>query len=68
MLGSDNAIGPLLPVKRGEDWKRIRTVMSPAFSTGKMHLLVPILAESAHNICKVIDRYVDNGKEIPLQE
>lgn len=58
----------MLTVKCGDDWKRVRNVITPAFTTGKMRYLVPLLEESATRLCSLVDRHIGNNKEIPLKE
>ncbi|KAH7699044.1 cytochrome P450 3A24-like protein [Aphelenchoides avenae] len=58
----------MLTVKRGDDWRRVRNVITPAFTTGKMRHLVPLLEESATRLCSLIDRHIKDDREIPLKE
>ncbi|KAH7696147.1 cytochrome P450 3A24-like protein [Aphelenchoides avenae] len=51
----------------GEQWKRIRDRMSPAFSTGKMRRLIPLLRHSVEEISHFVERSIDSQEEIPLQ-
>ncbi|KAH7705805.1 cytochrome P450 [Aphelenchoides avenae] len=67
-LDQRNVMRNVLSNKKGEDWKRIRNVLTPAFTTGKMRKLVPLLEQSANELRWVVERFIDEGKEIPLKE
>lgn len=58
----------VLTMKKGEEWKRVRNVITPAFTTGKMRKLVPLLEQSANELRWVVERCIDEDKEIPLKE
>ncbi|KAL3107097.1 hypothetical protein niasHT_019493 [Heterodera trifolii] len=59
----------ILTVLRDDDWKRVRNRITPAFTTGKLKKLIPILCESTEKLCKVFEReYALKGKEVPLKD
>lgn len=73
----------VLSVLRGEDWKRVRGVVTPAFTTGKIKRVrgvfsrnrgscilqvIPGLQKCAENLCELVERYIDDGREIELKE
>uniref|UniRef100_A0A914IBQ9 Cytochrome P450 n=1 Tax=Globodera rostochiensis TaxID=31243 RepID=A0A914IBQ9_GLORO len=52
-----------------EDWKRVRNRITPAFTTGKLKKLIPILCDSTERLCKVIEKdYAHEQKELPLKD
>uniref|UniRef100_A0A183BIY2 Cytochrome n=1 Tax=Globodera pallida TaxID=36090 RepID=A0A183BIY2_GLOPA len=59
----------MLSVLCDEDWKRVRNRITPAFTTGKLKKLIPILCDSSERLCKVIEKdYAQEQKELPLKE
>ena len=50
----------LVAVLEGDDWKRVRAIMTPTFSTGKLKRMRPMLDECINilvtNIQKIIDK------------
>ncbi|KAL3094052.1 hypothetical protein niasHT_027380 [Heterodera trifolii] len=59
----------ILTVLRDDDWKRVRNRITPAFTTGKLKKLIPILCESTEKLCKVLEtEYALKGKEVPLKD
>lgn len=67
-LDQRNVMRNVLTMKKGEEWKRIRNVITPAFTTGKMRKLVPLLEQSANELRWVVEKFIDESKEIPLKE
>lgn len=39
----------------GQEWKRTRTIMTPAFSSGKMKAMFPLMERSMESLVKAID-------------
>ncbi|KAI3412148.1 Cytochrome P450 3A4 [Globodera pallida] len=59
----------MLSVLCDEDWKRVRNRITPAFTTGKLKKLIPILCDSSERLCKVIEKdYAQEQKELPLKD
>ncbi|CAG2166225.1 unnamed protein product, partial [Oppiella nova] len=50
--------------KRDSEWKRIRTVMSPTFTTGKLKRMTPLILECVDTMNDNIDKIIaeSNGK------
>ncbi|KAH7693450.1 cytochrome CYP354A9, partial [Aphelenchoides avenae] len=67
-LDQRNVMRNVLTMKKGEEWKRVRNVITPAFTTGKMRKLVPLLEQSANELRWVVERCIDEDKEIPLKD
>ncbi|PAA80042.1 hypothetical protein BOX15_Mlig021430g1 [Macrostomum lignano] len=36
---------------KGQEWKRVRSLMTPAFSSGKMKVMFPLVEQSARQLC-----------------
>ncbi|XP_055947998.1 cytochrome P450 3A8-like [Argiope bruennichi] len=59
----DNSIG----VKRGEDWKRVRSIITPTFSTGKIRRMLSIINECAETLVSNFKALVKEGKPIEVK-
>ena len=49
-----------------EDWRRIRTISTPAFTSARMKKMYPMIKECYLNFLPAIEESVKNGKEINL--
>ncbi|KAL3075817.1 hypothetical protein niasHT_032020 [Heterodera trifolii] len=59
----------MLNMLRDDEWKRVRNRVTPAFTTGKLKKLIPILCESTERLCKVFEEeYAPKKKEILLKD
>ncbi|CAG2118554.1 unnamed protein product [Medioppia subpectinata] len=45
----------------GDDWKRVRSIISPAFSSGKMRQMFPRIRECMTDFVRHLDKYADPG-------
>jgi len=43
----DKMMAQMLSLKKGEEWKQLRAIMSPTFSSGKMKGMFPLVCEKA---------------------
>jgi len=51
------------------NWKRVRTVITPAFTTGKLKGLIPTFNACTNDLCSVIEReFVAKGRDVPLKD
>uniref|UniRef100_A0A0K0DY13 Cytochrome P450 n=1 Tax=Strongyloides stercoralis TaxID=6248 RepID=A0A0K0DY13_STRER len=55
-------------VKTGEDWRRIRNLCSPAFTTGKMKMFVKFFNETADKTLEILHNYEIEDKAIDIKE
>jgi cytochrome P450 len=67
-LAEDDMIRNVLSIMQGDDWKRVRNLITPAFTTGKIKRLVPIFEQSVEQLCVIVDRHIDADTQIPIKE
>lgn len=48
---------------RDDDWKRIRTTLTPTFSAGKLKLMVPLMEKSCDTLVEKLGEISDSGEE-----
>ena len=60
--------GAFLTVKQGDDWRRIRHRITPAFTSGKMKKLLPAMNYCSAELIKYLDQYAKSGNDVPLKE
>ena len=52
-----------------EDWKRVRVVCTPTFTTAKLKKLIPLFLSSAKVLARNIDeKYIKNKRPVPLKD
>ncbi|CAG2112261.1 unnamed protein product [Medioppia subpectinata] len=55
-------IGKMLTELRGDDWKRVRSVTTPVFTSVKLKAMYPTVRESAEGFATTLDKYAkDKG-------
>ncbi|KAI1715085.1 cytochrome p450 domain-containing protein [Ditylenchus destructor] len=52
----------------GEEWRRVRYAVTPAFTSLKMRTIIPILNVCCKELEKFIDNYVESNEPIPLKD
>jgi cytochrome P450 len=50
-----------------EEWKRVRAITTPTFSTGKLKSLLPIMSEAAERMLATLERSCETGAEVDLK-
>uniref|UniRef100_A0AAF5D3J7 Cytochrome P450 n=1 Tax=Strongyloides stercoralis TaxID=6248 RepID=A0AAF5D3J7_STRER len=55
-------------IKKGEDWRRVRNLCSPAFTTGKMKKFVPFFNETVDKTLEILQKYEREDKAIDIKE
>ncbi|XP_059172333.1 cytochrome P450 3A24-like [Physella acuta] len=53
---------------KGNDWRRIRQIMSPSFSTGKLKYMAKTIEERAIKLTQVLEDYARQGKLVPVRD
>jgi len=51
----------------GDRWKRIRSLVSPTFTSGKMRRMFPIVLDCVHVLLDTIDKRLDSGSEMDVK-
>jgi len=52
----------------GAEWKRMRVLMSGVFTSGRLRLMLPYIAESGDNLAKYVDKISQEGKTIDMKD
>ncbi|KAG8170771.1 hypothetical protein JTE90_004475, partial [Oedothorax gibbosus] len=58
----DRVIDNMLSLIRGEDWKRIRTIVTPTFTTGKIKKMLSILKDCSKTLVQNMKTDAEAGK------
>lgn len=53
---------------KGYGWKEIRSVASPAFTSGKMKLMLPIMSERTETLLKILKHKTKENPEINMYD
>ncbi|XP_045427594.1 cytochrome P450 3A12 isoform X3 [Pipistrellus kuhlii] len=68
------SIGPLgfmksaISIAEDETWKRIRTLLSPTFTSGKLKEMFPIIGQYADGLVNNLKKEAEKGKPITLKD
>ncbi|GIY36641.1 cytochrome P450 3A6, partial [Caerostris darwini] len=52
----------MLSIIRGEDWKRVRTIITPTFTTGKIKRMLSIFKDCANTLVNNMKANAEQGK------
>lgn len=64
-----DAVSPPPPLNCGllaakdEQWKRIRSILSPSYTTGKMKQMIPLMEDAVNVLMKKLEEVADTGKK-----
>merc|ERR1711970_553185 len=61
-LESDKIANMFLTNLKGEQWKKMRTIVSPVFTSGKLKGMVPIIDKCANNLDEVFEAAARSGE------
>ncbi|KAK5970556.1 Unspecific monooxygenase [Trichostrongylus colubriformis] len=53
---------------KGPHWYRVRSQVAPAFSTGKIKLMVPVFNECSKICTSIIEEFAVDGRPIPIKD
>jgi len=65
---SDKIVKYFLTNLTGEQWKKVRSVISPVFTSGKLKLMVPHIQKCTENLDDVLGAAADSGEMINVRE
>ncbi|GFS49394.1 cytochrome P450 3A11 [Nephila pilipes] len=64
LVTGDKIFDNLVSTLRGEDWKRVRSVITPTFTTGKLKRMLGIFNECSETLVKNFEILVKRGEPI----
>ncbi|XP_005103001.1 cytochrome P450 3A24 [Aplysia californica] len=53
---------------KGEDWKRVRNVVSPTFTSGKIKRMTPLVERNLKVLLDIVKAKQEGGEEVELKE
>uniref|UniRef100_A0A8C4VZ25 Uncharacterized protein n=1 Tax=Gopherus evgoodei TaxID=1825980 RepID=A0A8C4VZ25_9SAUR len=66
-FGLSGDLESALTIATDEQWKRIRTVLSPTFTSGKLKKMFPIMNRYGEILVKNIQKKVDNNESLEMK-
>ncbi|GFY67564.1 cytochrome P450 3A21 [Trichonephila inaurata madagascariensis] len=64
LVTGDKVIDNMVSTLRGDDWKRVRSIITPTFTTGKLKRMLGIFKECSETLIKNFENTVKQGKPI----
>ncbi|GFY77061.1 cytochrome P450 3A31 [Trichonephila inaurata madagascariensis] len=68
MNTGDKIIAKMMSVVNGEDWKRIRTIVTPTFTTGKIRRMVGIFKDCSKTLVENFKTITANGDPVETKK
>ncbi|XP_015745289.2 cytochrome P450 3A29-like [Python bivittatus] len=66
-LGVNGELDTSLVVVADEQWKRIRSALSPTFTSGRLKEMMPIINHYGESLVKNVQKKVENDEEIDMK-
>uniref|UniRef100_A0A1X7TUE0 Cytochrome P450 n=1 Tax=Amphimedon queenslandica TaxID=400682 RepID=A0A1X7TUE0_AMPQE len=60
-------MGPGLSFEEGEEWKRVRRIITPTFSSKKLKLMMPLVDKSINSLISVLEDINKKGQSVNIQ-
>ncbi|CAO2630630.1 Cytochrome P450 3A1 [Lemmus lemmus] len=67
-VGPAGMMSNAIAIAKDEEWKRIRAVLSPTFSSGKLKEMFPIIEQYGDTLVKYLKREAEKGKPLNMKE
>ncbi|CAO2630638.1 Cytochrome P450 3A11 [Lemmus lemmus] len=67
-IGPVGMMSNAVSIAKDEDWKRIRALLSPTFTSGKLREMFPIIEQYGDILVKYLKREADKGKPLNMKE
>ena len=58
----------MLTEVRGQSWKDIRSILTPAFTSGKLKSMMYIMNEAGHTLLKKIEKAAEEKQAVDIHE
>ncbi|GIX82152.1 cytochrome P450 3A24 [Caerostris extrusa] len=68
VFSGNGVVDSILPSLRGEDWKRVRSIVSPTFTTGKIRRMVNIIKDCSQTLIENLKKNFRNTKSLLMQK
>ncbi|XP_049988875.1 cytochrome P450 3A31-like [Alexandromys fortis] len=68
IIGPVGIMSKALTISKDEEWKRIRALLSPTFTSGKLKEMFPITEQYGDILVKYLRREAEKGKPLTLKE
>ncbi|CAG2172599.1 unnamed protein product, partial [Oppiella nova] len=65
--GGDPLVDNMVSIVRDEQWKKIRSIMSPTFSTGKLKKMMPLIVECRNTMIGNLEKIAKSGKQADMK-
>ncbi|GBO28583.1 Cytochrome P450 3A6, partial [Araneus ventricosus] len=67
MTTGDPVADNMVSLMIGEDWKRVRTIITPAFTSKRMRQMSSIIDECSKSVVEVCEEYCEKGKPVDFK-
>ncbi|GFU22126.1 cytochrome P450 3A1, partial [Nephila pilipes] len=68
VISGNVVVDRILFTLKNEDWKRVRSIVSPTFTTGKIRKMVNIVKDCCQTLVKNFQNFTETGKKIDVKE
>ncbi|XP_049985680.1 cytochrome P450 3A31-like isoform X4 [Alexandromys fortis] len=67
-MGPVGIMSKAISISKDEEWKRLRALLSPTFTSGKLKEMFPIIEEYGDILVKYLRREAEKGKPLNIKE